>query len=196
MAGGGAAGHLDQPGRPELDAGVDPGITPMQAGDNLLVLTSTAHGFLAAGVAAASGGGNTTQAVIWTSQNGLTWQRKTATQVGLTALGGTAEGIVYGTSRGNDTVISGGVTGTAASAAWLSTDGGSTWTAVPIPADHGAGTSISGLGFDGSGLIAVRPGQASSGGPDGVAYFSTNGQNWQYAGTIDADPPAAGNRTW
>ena len=168
------------------------GIAPMQAGDNLLVLTSTAHGFLAAGVAAASGGGNTTQAVIWASQNGLTWQRKTATQVGLTALGGTAEGIVYGTSRGNDTVISGGVTGTAASAAWLSTDGGSTWTAVPIRADHGAGASISGLGFDGSGLIAVRPGQASSGGPDGVAYFSTNGQNWQYAGTIDADPGTGG----
>jgi hypothetical protein len=87
---------------------------------------------------------------------------------------------------GSDTVVSGGVTGTAASAAWLSTDGGSTWTTVPIPADHGAGTSISGLGSDGSGLIAVRPGQAPSGGPDGVTYFSPNGQNWQYAGTIGA----------
>ena len=44
---------------------------PQLPGDQLLVLNSTAHGFLAAGVAAASGG--VTQAVIWTSQNGLTW---------------------------------------------------------------------------------------------------------------------------
>jgi hypothetical protein len=162
------------------------GITPQLPGDQLLVITNTAQGFLAAGVAAASGGG--TQAVIWSSKDGLTWQRKTAEQLGLTALGATAQGIVYAASHGADTVISGGVTsgGTNVSAAWLSTDGGSTWTAVTIPVDQGAGTSISGLGFDGSGLIAVRSGQAAPGGPDGVAYFSPNGQAWQYAGTIDA----------
>jgi hypothetical protein len=57
---------------------------------------------------------------------------------------------------------------------------------VTIPVDHAAGTSLSGLGFDGSGLIAVRPGQAAPGGADGVAYFSPNGQGWQYAGTIGA----------
>jgi hypothetical protein len=162
------------------------GITSQLPGDQLLVLTNTAQGFLAAGEAAASGGD--TQAVIWTSRDGLTWQRKTAAQLGLMALGATAQGIVYAASHGADTVISGGVAsgGTAVSAAWLSTDGGSAWTAVTIPADHGAGTSISGLGFDGSGLIAVRPGQAAPGGADGVAYFSPNGQGWQYAGTIDA----------
>jgi Protein kinase domain len=156
------------------------GIT--QPGDQLLVLTDTAQGFLAAGEAAASGGA---QAVIWTSKDGLTWQRKTAAQLGLTADGATAPGIVYGAAHGADTVISGGVT-SGVSATWLSTDGGSTWTAVTIPADHGAGVSLSGLGSDGSGLVAVRAGQAATGGPDGVAYFSPNGQDWQYAGTIDA----------
>jgi hypothetical protein len=161
------------------------GISPQLPGDQFLVLTDTAQGFLAAGEAATAGGG--IQAVIWTSGDGLTWQRKTATQLGLTALGGTAQGIVYGAAHGPDTVISGGVAGGGnVSATWLSTDGGSTWTAVTIPAGHGAGTSLSGLGFDGSGLIAVRPGQGANGGADGVAYFSPNGHDWQYAGTIDA----------
>ena len=160
---------------------------PQLPGDQLLVLNNTAQGFLAAGEAATTGGG--TQAVIWTSRDGLTWQRKTATQLGLTALGGTAQGVVYAAAHGPDTVISGGVVGGGnVSATWLSTDGGSTWTAVTIPADHGAGVSLSGLGFDGSGLVAVRPGQGANGGADGVAYFSpsSNGQDWQYAGTVDA----------
>ena len=161
------------------------GISPQLPGDQLLVLNNTAQGFLAAGEAATAGGG--TQAVIWTSRDGLTWQRKTAAQLGLTALGGTAQGIVYAAAHGPDTVISGGVAGGGnVSATWLSTDGGSTWTAVTIPADHGAGASVTGLGSDGSGLIAVRPGQGANGGPDGVAYFSPNGQDWQYAGTVDA----------
>ena len=60
---------------------------------------------------------------------------------------------------------------------------------MTIPADHGAGTTISGLGFDGSGLIAVRPGRTASGAADGIAYFSPNGQAWQYSATID---PAGG----
>jgi hypothetical protein len=148
------------------------------------VISSTAQGFLAAGATTASGGG--TEAVIWTSKNGLAWQRKTAAQLGLTAGGVTAQGIVYAASSGDGTVISGGDTGTAGSGAWLSTDGGSTWVPVTIPVDHAASTSLSGLASGGSGLIAVRPGQAAPGGADGVAYFSPNGQGWQYAGTIDA----------
>ena len=105
-------------------------------GEQLNVITNTAQGFLAAGMAQAGGGG--TQAVIWTSKDGLTWQRKTATQLGLTALGVPAQGIIYAASHGADTVISGGVTGTAGSGAWMSTDGGSTWAAAPIPVDYGA----------------------------------------------------------
>ena len=78
-------------------------------------------------------------------------------------------------------MISGALPGGAA-AAWLSTDGGQAWTPVTVPAGHGAGTTISGLASDGSGLIAVRP--APAGG--GTAYFSPNGRTWQYAATIGA----------
>jgi hypothetical protein len=162
------------------------GITPQLPGDEMWVLTSTARGYLAAGVGAAGRG--RTQAVIWTSRDGLTWQRKSAAELGLAEPGETVQNISYATSRGRDTVISGEVAkdGTTYSGAWLSTDGGSTWTRVTVPVDHGAGTSIAGLAYDGSGMIAVRPGRSASGAHDGVAYFSPNGQAWQYAGIIDA----------
>ena len=162
------------------------GITPMLNGDGMWVLNSTSDGFLAAGVAAS--GNHATQAVIWTSHDGVTWQRKTAAQLGLAGPGETVQSISYITSRGTATVISGQVTrdGATYAGVWLSTDGGSTWTRVTVPADHGAGTAITGLGSDASGLLAVRPGRSASGTPDGVAYFSPNGTAWQYAGTIGA----------
>jgi len=162
------------------------GITPMLAGDSMWVLNSTSDGFLAAGVAAA--GNHATQALIWTSRDGVTWQRKTAAQLGLAGPGETVQNISYITSRGTATLMSGQVTSHGASYAgvWLSTDGGSAWTRVTVPADHGAGTAITGLGSDSSGLLAVRPGQSANGTPDGVAYFSPNGTAWQYAGTIGA----------
>ena len=162
------------------------GITPMLNGDGMWVLNSTSDGFLAAGVAAS--GNHATQAVIWTSRDGVTWQRKTAAQLGLAGPGETVQSISYITSRGTATVISGQVTrgGATYAGVWLSTDGGSAWTRVTVPADHGAGTAITGLGSDASGLLAVRPGRSASGTPDGVAYFSPNGTAWQYAGTIGA----------
>jgi serine/threonine protein kinase len=154
------------------------GITPQQPGDSVNVVTSTPDGFLAAGNQQTSAG---QQAVIWTSHDGLTWHRLTAAQLGLAVAGVTPRSIDFATSRGTDTVITDGQTG-----AWLSINSGSTWTPVTVPVDHGAQTSISGVSFDGSGLIAVRPGRAASGAADGVAYFSPDGQAWHYAGTIDA----------
>ena len=157
------------------------------------MINKTATGYLAAGTGAGPGAGQHT-GVIWTSRDGLTWQRATAEQLGLARPGETVPSISYITSRGNATVISGAVaskTG-AYSAAWLSTNGGTSWTRLSIPADHGAGSTISGLGSDGSGLLAVRPGRTTAGAADGVAYFSPDGRTWQYAGTIDPDPKTGG----
>ena len=173
------------------------GISPQLPGDSVWVITKTADGFLAAGTGAANGASHgTAQAVIWTSRDGVTWQRMTAAQLGLAGPGETVRNISYATWHGNATVISGTVSsstgargGTTYDAAWLSTNDGAAWTRVTIPADHGAGTAITGLGFDGSGIIAVRPGRTASGAADGVAYFSPNGQVWQYSATID---PAGG----
>jgi len=153
------------------------GIEPQLRGDLVWVVTRTAGGFLAAGEAPAAGG--TTQAVIWTSPNGLTWHRTT----GLTASGARALNISYATWHGADTVISGALSN-GQSGTWLSTNGGTSWTPVTIPAGNGAGPDITGLGSDASGLIAIRSGRTPSGTQDAVAYFSPNGQSWQYAATI------------
>ncbi len=162
------------------------GITPQLRGDSVWVITRTAQGFLAAG--AGSAGDGASQAVLWTSPDGVTWHRMTAAQLGLAAAGERVLNISHATWLGDDTVISGEVAGngTTYSGAWLSTNGGSAWTRVTIPADHGAGTSIAGLAFDSAGLLAVRPGRSASGAADGVAYFSPNGRAWQYAGTLGA----------
>ena len=145
----------------------------MQPGDSIWVLTATAQGFLAAGQGA---GG---QAVIWTSPDGLTWQRMTAAPLGLTAQGRTLASVSWAASYRDATVISGQYAG-GQYGTWLSTDGGSAWTPVTIPATGGAEGTVSGLAADGSGLIAVRPGRAD----DAIAYFSPNGRTWQYAATV------------
>ena len=158
------------------------GLEPRLPGDQVFVLTNTASGFVAGGQGKASGGGN--QAIIWVSHDGISWQRIAASDMGLTAAGRTPQAISFAASHGNDTVISDGGSGV-----WLSTDGGSSWNPVTVPVDHGAKNAITGLSFDAAGLLAVRPGTAASGAPDGVAYFSANGQTWQFAGLID---PAGG----
>ena len=154
------------------------GISPRQPGDSIDVVTSTPDGFLAGGSRKTSSG---RQAVLWVSPDGVRWHRLTAAQLGLTEAGATPGNIDFATSRGSVTVIS-----DRGSGAWLSTDSGLRWSAVRIPVDHGARKAISGVSFDGSGLIAVRPGITASGARDGVAYFSPAGRAWQYAGTIDA----------
>jgi hypothetical protein len=148
------------------------GITPDRAGDRVRVLTETASGFLAGGAVAAPGGG--TQGAVWVSRDGMNWQRITAAQLGL-APGEKLRDISSAASHGPDTVISTGA------AAWLSTDGGSSWTQVTVPADHGAAGGFVGLSSDAAGLLAVRPGRSAG----AVAYFSQNGIDWHYAGTID-----------
>ena len=162
------------------------GISPQSRGDSVWVITRTAQGFLAAG--SGSAGRGASQAVLWTSPDGVTWHRATAAQLGLAGAGEQVLNISYATWLGDDTLISGEVAGngTTYSGAWLSTNGGSSWTRVTIPADHGARASIAGVAFDSAGLLAVRPGLTPSGAADGVAYFSPNGRAWQYAGTIDA----------
>ena len=184
LAAGPHATWLSRDGRSWLLAAAH-GPAPALPGDQMWVLTSTAQGYLAGGAGAARPGG---PAVLWTSRNGLSWQRETAAQAGLASPGTSVQAIAYATSRGTATLIAGTVTGRGGtrSAAWVSTDGGHRWVPAPVPQDHGAGPVIAGVSFDGSGFIAVRAATEARGQHAGVAYFSPDGREWQYAATISA----------
>ncbi len=125
-------------------------------GDQVWVVTKTATGFLAGGSDAQS------QGVVWISPDGLNWHRQ--------IIGANVRNIAYATASGNDILVTGGLA-SGASGAWLSGDGGSTWSPVKIP---GAGV-VAGVAWNGSGFLAVR---------DNNAYFSPNGITWHSAGTI------------
>ena len=148
------------------------GITPGPAVGQVRVLTATASGFLAGGAGGA-----------WVSPDGMSWRQLSMAL----APGEKVRDISSAASSGQDTVISGTVASGAATypAVWLSADGGSSWTRVALPAGHGATGGIVGLSSDAAGLLAVRPGRTAG----GVAFFSQNGSDWHYAGTID---PAGG----
>jgi len=139
------------------------GITPRRPGDKVLALTATASGF-------AAGGADGTRGAVWVSRDGISW-RQPRLPLGPGEL---LRGISAAAAHGPGTVIAGTVARGATTYAgmWLSTDGGSSWTRVTMPAG-----GIVGLGSDAAGFLAVRPG--------GVTYFSPNGKHWQYAGTID-----------
>ena len=172
------------------------GITPADAGDQPSVLISTGRGYLAAGQNTAEG-----TAVIWTSADGLHWQRMAAPQLGMPSGSGTVADITGAAAGGGGILLSGHIATTTVQshgagsqtvvtrtpAVWLSTDGGVTWTLAPVPVSHGATNGLAGIAADGTGFVAVRPGSVSAGPnaqPDGVVYASANGTSWRYVSTL------------
>ena len=172
------------------------GITPADAGDQTSVLISTGRGYLAAGQNAAEG-----TAVIWTSADGLHWQRMAAPQLGMPSGSGVVTDITGAAAGGGGILLSGHIATTTVQshgtgsqtvvtrtpAVWLSTDGGVTWTLAPVPVSHGATNGLAGIAADGTGFVAVRPGNVPAGPnaqPDGVVYASANGTSWRYVSTL------------
>jgi hypothetical protein len=157
------------------------GITPTDSGDQVQLLTRTATGYLAAGQNTAEGTG-----VIWTSPDGLHWQRRTA-QALLAPGHGTIVTITGAAAHGPDILLSGLVShwyesaGPRITVTWLSTDRGRTWRPVPVPISQGAGPGLTGVAAGPGGFVAVRP---SAQGQAGIVYASANGSTWRYETTL------------
>ncbi len=172
---------------------------PLRPGDQISALERTGAGFIAVGANVPASPQAQAQAspVVFRSANGLDWQRLGAQQLRLAAGTAHVEGLSAAAVYGSRILITGDVTVTAgrpghtrtvpASAAWLSTDGGTTWTlavppAVP-PAGPGAQPLISGVAATGSGFVLLRPATVAKK-PAVDVYRSPNGTAWTFAATL------------
>jgi hypothetical protein len=177
---------------------------PLRPGDRVSVLTRTAAGFIAAGSNTPAGNAAGATPVVFLSANGISWQRLSAAQLDLVAGGGRVLDVKYAAAYGKQILIAGDVTTTRpasrpprtvtvqTSAAWLSRDGGRTWTlAVPpgtsAPAGHGAQAQISGVAVAAAGFILLRPAMVARQ-PAVDVYRSADGTAWTFEATLGTPP--------
>jgi hypothetical protein len=166
---------------------------PLRPGDQISVLKRTAAGFIAAGSSVPDGNPAGATPVVFLSADGITWLRLDAGQLHLAAGTGRALDISYAAVYGNQILIAGDVTRAAGpspragtSAAWLSGNGGTTWTlAVPpgAPAGHGAQAQISGEAVTADGFVLFRPATVARK-PAVDVYRSANGTAWTFEATL------------
>ena len=176
---------------------------PLRPGDQISVLERTASGFIAAGSNTPAGNAADATPVVFLSANGISWQRLGAAQLHLAAGTGRVLDIKYAAAYGNQVLIAGDVTATQTagrprhtvtiqtSAAWLSGNGGTTWTlAVPpgpagnsAPAGPGAQAQISGVAVATDGFILLRPATVARK-PAVDVYRSPDGTVWTFEATL------------
>ena len=193
---------------------------PLLPGDQISVVKRTAAGFIAAGSNVPGGNAAASTPVVFVSATGISWQRLGASQLrlGTSTAGNTAAStshvldIRYAAVYRNQILIAGDVsvirntrtkTTGMTSAAWLSDNGGATWTlAVPpgpagisAPARHAAQAQaqISGVAVTADGFILLRPATVASTGarkPAVDVYRSANGTAWTFEATLAATAKA------
>jgi hypothetical protein len=163
---------------------------PLLPGDQVSVLKRTADGFIAAGDNVPDGDAGRASPVVFVSADGISWQRLGAGQLDLAAGGGRVTDIRYAAAYRNRILIAGdvvtAVTGrdgrTATlrtSAAWLSGNGGTTWTLAVRPGV----ARISGMAATGDGFILLR--SVTAGGRRAVdVYRSPDGTRWAFEATL------------
>ena len=161
---------------------------PLRPGDQISVLARTAAGFFAAGSGVVGG---TRTPAVFLSANGTSWRRLGAGRLRLPVTAGRALDIRYAAAAGSRVLIGGDVAGAASGevtgAAWLSRDGGATWTPVATPGGHGGQPRLAGLAAVGTGFVLVRSAVAR-GGPAADVYRSADGTAWTFQATLGVDP--------
>jgi hypothetical protein len=183
-----------------------PGVAPLAGGDRVQALAQTRGGFAAVGENVSPVGGDLERTpVLWTSANGLTWQRRGAGQLGLPAGKGRVAGLRWVAARGSVLMIAGEVARkavrhhgkrkvsvlTQSLGVWWSKDNGLSWRRASPPVSHGATAGLAGLAATGSGIVAIRPGRSAKGTRDAVAYAWGRKPAWRFAGVLTAGRGAA-----
>ena len=183
-----------------------PGVAPLVGGDRVQALAPTRGGFAVVGENVRPVGDDLVRTpVLWTSANGLTWQRRGAGQLDLPAGQGRVAGLRWVAARGSVLMIAGEVARTVvrhhgkrkvsvltqSPGVWRSKDNGASWRRADPPVSHGATARLAGLAATGSGIVAIRPGRGAKGTRDAVAYVWGRKPAWRFAGVLTAGRGAA-----
>ena len=183
-----------------------PGVAPLAGGDRVQALAQTRGGFAAVGENVRPVGDDLVRTpVLWTSADGLTWQRRGAGELDLPAGKGRVAGLRWVAARGSVLMIAGEVARTVvrhhgkrkvrvltqSPGVWWSKDNGASWRRADPPVSHGATAGLAGLAATGSGIVAIRPGRGAKGTRDAVAYVWGRKPAWRFAGVLTAGRGAA-----
>jgi hypothetical protein len=159
---------------------------PLAPGDQINAVQRTAAGFIAVGANVPGGDQAKSTPVIFLSANGTSWQRLDAARLHLGA--GRALDVRYAAASGKLILIAGDVlTGKSkaqAGAAWLSSDGGSTWAPVAgSAAGPGAQPQVAGVAAVNGGFVLLRPASVAHH-PAVDAFYSPNGLAYTFQATL------------
>jgi len=182
-----------------------PASFPTKTGDQVAGLAATAKGFIAVGDNVPKNNPGLRNPVVWTSPDGVTWQRFSNSRLPLPVPhGGRALRIRGVATHGSDVLVYGNMiapvttgkgkhkhtSSTVRYTLWSSSNDGSSWASPKLPLGTGVTDSIDGIAADSAGFVAIRPATSKSAGPDAVAYTSSNGTAWTTGGTIAASKSA------
>ncbi|HKA98285.1 MAG TPA: hypothetical protein VKD66_18635 [Streptosporangiaceae bacterium] len=178
-----------------------PGIAPLVSGDRVLAVARTSGGYVAVGKNLhPRGTGVVRTPVLWTSADGLTWQRMAGSRLDLPARKARVVALRWAAAHGGTLMIAGDVSRTVVRrhgkrkvrvvretrAVWRSSDNGGHWWRANPPVSQRATGGLAGLAATGSGIVAIRPGHASRHARDAVSYVWGRGSMWRYAGKLKA----------
>jgi hypothetical protein len=179
---------------------------PLRPGDRINAVTRTAHGFIAVGANVPGGQAARSTPLIFQSADGIAWARLGAARLRLTAGGARALDLRYVAAAGQLILIGGDVVTTRvtgrpkrtvtvqAGAAWLTGDGGATWTSTSGglggegragAGGHGAQPQLAGVAAAGHGFVLLRPATVARR-PAVDAFYSPNGLAWTFGVTLSA----------
>jgi hypothetical protein len=179
---------------------------PLRPGDRINAVTRTAHGFIAVGANVPGGQAARSTPLIFLSADGIAWERLDAARLRLTAAGARVLDLRYVAAAGQLILIGGDVVTTRvtgqpkrtvtvrAGAAWLTGDGGATWTSTSGglggegragAGGHGAQPQLAGVAAAGHGFVLLRPATVARR-PAVDAFYSPNCLAWTFRVTLSA----------